>query len=68
MSPFRGSDGDLDREIAAVEGLVRVRLRRANDDLRELETALKELRRERRRRREAVEVSSSELTAETPLA
>ena len=50
MSGFRGSDDDLEREIAAVQRLVRVRLRRANDDLRELEIALRELRRERRRR------------------
>lgn len=50
MSAFRGSDGDLDREIAAVERLVQVRLRRATADLRELEAALAELRRERRRR------------------
>lgn len=51
MSPFRGPDEDLEREIAAVQRLVRVRLRRATDDLRELESALGELRRELRRRR-----------------
>jgi hypothetical protein len=51
MSPFRGSDDDLEQEVRAVEGLVRVRLRRANDDLHELETALAELRRELKRRR-----------------
>ena len=50
MSAFRGSDEDLDHEIAAVQTLVRVRLRRATADLRELETALTDLRRERRRR------------------
>ncbi|HYA11193.1 MAG TPA: hypothetical protein VEH10_05955 [Thermoplasmata archaeon] len=50
MSAFRGSDEDLDHEIAAVQTLVRVRLRRATTDLRELETALTDLRRERRRR------------------
>ena len=50
MSGFRGSDESLDREIDTVERLVRVRLRRANDDLKELEAALRELRRERRRR------------------
>ncbi len=50
MSPFRASDEQLDREIIAVEGLVRVRLRRASDDLKELDAALRELRRERRRR------------------
>jgi len=51
MTPYRGSDEALDREISAVEQLVRVRLRRANDDFRDLETVLAELRRERRRRR-----------------
>jgi hypothetical protein len=51
MSPYRGSDDDLEREIGAVQGLVRVRLRRATSDLRELETALTELRRELKRRR-----------------
>ena len=50
MNAFRGSDSDLDREIAVVERLVQLRLRRATADLRELEAALTELRRERRRR------------------
>jgi hypothetical protein len=53
MSPYRGSDEALEREISAVEQLVRVRLRRANDDLHDLERALAELRRERRRRQRA---------------
>jgi len=53
MTPYRGSDEALDREISAVEQLVRVRLRRANDDFRDLETVLAELRRERRRRQVA---------------
>ncbi|HTT15902.1 MAG TPA: hypothetical protein VMH49_00875 [Thermoplasmata archaeon] len=53
MCPFRGSDEQLEREIDAVHRLVRVRLQRANDDLRELESALRELRRERRRREQA---------------
>ena len=51
MSPFRGSDEALEREVAALQGLVRVRLRHASAELRELETALTELRRELRRRR-----------------
>jgi hypothetical protein len=54
MTPYRGSDEALDREISAVEHLVRVRLRRANDDLRDLETILRDLRKERRRRRQTV--------------
>jgi len=54
MAPYRGSDESLDREISTVEGLVRVRLRRANSDLRELEAILRDLRQERRRRRQSV--------------
>jgi hypothetical protein len=56
VSGFRGSDEDLDREITAVEQLARVRLRRANAGLRELDEALRELRRERRRRQRAAAV------------
>jgi hypothetical protein len=51
MKRFRGSDDTLDREIAAVEGIVRVRVRRTADELRELERDLRELKRERARRR-----------------
>ena len=68
MSAFRGSDDDLEREIATVERLVRVRLNRANRDLRELDGALAELRRERRRRRLEASVAtlSEEPTAAAP--
>jgi hypothetical protein len=65
MSPFRGSDEDLEREIAAVQGLVRVRLRRANVDLRELDEALRDLRRELRRRRASVAVLADDAVGET---
>ena len=51
MKRFRGSDDTLDREIAAVEGIVRVRVRRTVEELRELERDLRELKRERARRR-----------------
>ena len=51
MSSFRGSDEQLDREIAAVERIARVRLRRAAAEMRELERDLRALRRERARRR-----------------
>jgi hypothetical protein len=51
MARFRGSDEALEREVAAIQGLVRVRLRRATEELRELDEALAELRRELRRRR-----------------
>jgi len=50
VSAFRGSDDALDREIATVERLARLRLRRAASDLRELDSVLSDLRRERRRR------------------
>jgi len=68
VSAFRGSDDDLEREIATVERLVRVRLNRANRDLRELDVALDELRRERRRRRLEASVAtlSEEPTAAAP--
>ncbi len=51
MSRFRGSDASLDREIAAVETIARVRLRRSAAELRELARDLRELKRERARRR-----------------
>jgi hypothetical protein len=50
MSPFRGSEAALDAEIAAVERIVRGRVRRASRELTELERDLRELRRERARR------------------
>ncbi|MEM0128740.1 MAG: hypothetical protein QXG65_01035 [Thermoplasmata archaeon] len=51
MSPFRGSDEILDREIETLEGIARRRLRRYARDLRELDRDLDELKRERARRR-----------------
>ncbi|MGA9840665.1 MAG: hypothetical protein WBF81_02080 [Thermoplasmata archaeon] len=51
MSGFRGSDEALDREIAAIEGIAKVRVRRVATELRELEGELRLLRRERARRR-----------------
>ena len=60
MSPYRGSDEELEREIATIEGLVRVRLGRANRDLRELESSLRDLRRELRRRRSSLPVPEGE--------
>jgi hypothetical protein len=50
MSGFRGSDEALDREIAAIEGIAKARVRRVSAELRELEHDLRELRRERVRR------------------
>jgi hypothetical protein len=51
MTGFRGTDEQLDREIAAIEGIARVRVRRVAAELRELERDLRELKRERARRR-----------------
>ena len=51
MGRFRGSDGTLDREIATLEGIARLRLRRYTRELQELERDLRELKRERARRR-----------------
>jgi hypothetical protein len=51
MTPFRGSEESLDREIAAVESIARIRLRRSAAELRELARDLRELKRERARRR-----------------
>ena len=50
MTPFRGSDDQLEGEIAATEQIVRVRLGRVTRELRELERDLRELKRERARR------------------
>ncbi len=51
MSRYRGSDEQIDREIAVLEAIARVRLRRASTELREIDRDLRELRRERARRR-----------------
>jgi len=50
MSPYRATDEQLDREISTLEQMGRVRLRRANADLNEIDRELRELRRERARR------------------
>jgi hypothetical protein len=60
VSGFRGSDDVLDREIAAIERIARLRVRRAAEDLRNLERDLRELRAERARRRAASSVSVAE--------
>lgn len=68
MTGFRGSDEQLDREIAAIEGMARVRVRRTAAELRELERDLRELRRERARRRaaESEHLSGETTVPETP--
>jgi hypothetical protein len=59
MTGFRGSDESLDREIEAIERMARIRVRRAATELTELERDLRELKRERARRR----VGATESTA-----
>lgn len=61
MSTFRGSDESLDREIAAVESTARIRLRRSAAELLELARDLRELKRERARRRAEAEVPEGEV-------
>ncbi len=60
MSSFRGSDAALDREIATVEAIARLRLRRTIAELKELERDLRELKRERARRRVRQELPEEE--------
>ncbi|MCI4365637.1 MAG: hypothetical protein L3K10_06225 [Thermoplasmata archaeon] len=59
MTGFRGSDDSLDREIAAIEGIARLRVRRVAADLKELERDLRELKRERARRRASSMIATS---------
>jgi hypothetical protein len=67
MAGFRGSDEELEREIATLERIGRVRLRRATLALREVELDLKELRREKLRRKALAEVPvAAGETAEGP--
>lgn len=60
MSGFRGTDEELDREIAALRGMVRVRLRRTAREFAELDRDLRELGRERARRRASSAISAAE--------
>ena len=60
MAGFRGTDEQLDREIATVERIARIRVRRAADEVRDLEHDLRELRRERARRRARAAIPGTE--------
>jgi hypothetical protein len=60
MTPFRGSDERLDREIETLESIARVRVRRVASELKDIERDLAELRRERARRRAVSGFTSSE--------
>ncbi len=59
MGGFRGSDETLDEEIATIEAIARLRVRRYARDLRDLERDLHELKVERARRRAHAEVPSA---------
>ncbi len=65
MTSFRASDDSLDREIATLEAISRVRLRRYAREMRDLDRDLREMRRERARRRAAAGELASE--AERPM-
>jgi hypothetical protein len=65
MTGFRGSDEQLEREIAVLEGIARVRVRRVAAELREVDRDLRELRRERARRR-AIEGGHAPQDTATP--
>ena len=58
MSPYRATDEQLDREISALEKMARVRLRRASAELNDLDRELRELRKERARRKAEAPVVS----------
>jgi len=51
MSRYRATDEQLDREIAALERIARLRLQRAAAEMRDLDRDLRDLKRERARRR-----------------
>ncbi len=51
MAAFRGDDATLDKEIATLEAIARVRLRRATRELNDLDRELKVLKAEQARRR-----------------
>jgi len=51
MTGFRGTDDSLEREIATLEGIARLRLRRATREINDLDRELRELKSERARRR-----------------
>ncbi len=62
---YRASDEALEREIATLEGLARLRLRRYNREFRDLDRDLRELRRERARRKAEGRVPATGSSAST---
>ncbi|MGD0249629.1 MAG: hypothetical protein ABSB97_01880 [Thermoplasmata archaeon] len=65
MTEFRGTDEQIDREIATLERIAHLRVRRTAAELRELDRDLRELRKERARRKavQEIPVPVSESTA-----
>ncbi len=68
MSRYRATDAQIDREIEALEQIARVRLRRASSELKEIDRDLRELKRERARRRvdSGTEVTAGAVRDEVP--
>lgn len=58
MPRWRGSSEQLDRELATLEIVLALRLRRYARDVAELEREMRSLRRERARRRAKADVSN----------
>ena len=53
MPPYRATDEEVEKELAALERIAQVRLRRYASEMRDIDKDLSELRRERARRRAA---------------
>ncbi|HKV89903.1 MAG TPA: hypothetical protein VJQ43_01760 [Thermoplasmata archaeon] len=59
MGGYRGTDEAVEREIATLETIVQIRLRRYAAEMKQLDRELSELRRERARRRAIASVPST---------
>ena len=62
MTGYRGTDEAVEREIATLETIVQVRLRRYAAEMKQLDRELSELRREKARRRALAAVPSAAST------
>ncbi len=67
MNRYRATDEQIDREIAALERIARIRLRRATSELNEINRDLRELKRERARRRARVEATADATAGSDPI-
>ena len=63
MAPFRGDDETLEREIATLESIARLRVRRVTHELNDLDRDLKSLKAELARRRARGRIPSATETA-----